>query len=351
MISIDSPNIRKNTWVFKMVRVRCARRFAAWALILAISVLLGASQPRYFRNFLQGPYDFSASDLDAIQDVYTTPRYFVRVAGSQAADTGVKEITDKTINGIKTGESVSNFYALAVGDKFLICNSSRGSKTTYTGELTPFSYDLTEQFFGTTAAKAVQDSFYPFYLNDNSFRETGYCVIFWYLVLAGLLVWQLLPVFRQLKDPAAHPAISRVRRWGDPVGQTVAAQREADKPRLKAKKGWRITDHFIFQASFFSFDLLRFSDLDWAYKKVTKNSINMIPIGKSYEVILICRDGAATIPCKSKSMDAILELAQQRAPWAFIGFSDELSEFFKKNTSEFISAVEERKRELNSNLN
>ncbi len=343
MTPYNSSPIRKNSWIFNMVKTRYTRRIFAWAIILTISILIAASQQRYIRNFIQGPYKIGAADLDTIGDVNKAPRYFVTVNGSKSFATNIQETTTNTVNGIETSTSVSDFYLLLIGDKYLVCKSKSGPSTTCKGELTPISAELDGLLFNTDEMNSIRGSFYPFYVNDSSFRESGYCAIFYLLLLAAILVWQTRPILRFLKDPASNPVINRMQSWDNPDSIAADAQRELRSPRHKGKKGWRITDHFIIRASLFSFDMVRFSDLVWAYKKITKNSWNLIPVGKTYEVVFICKNGAVILECRKKQVDAILEFTQQHSPWAVFGFSNELYDYFIRDKEGFVSEVEQKK--------
>jgi hypothetical protein len=335
-----------DTWILKMVRARCMRRVGAWAIVLAFVALLGLVQLRYIENFLTGPYVLGSAELDAIRDVSQASRYFVRVTGSKALDTGIQQITIRKRNGVETGRSVSAaYYALVIGDKFLVCKSGSGSRTTFEGELALLPFELAGRLFNTPDKLAARSRFYPYYLSDDSFRLPGYVAIAAFLVLAFFLVKQALPAWKHLRDPESHPVNKRVQGWGDPVGAAVAAEREARTPRYKGGNGWWVTDQFLIQSTFFTFDILRLTDLLWAYKKVTKHSVNFIPTGKTYDAVLVCYGGAATVQSKEATTDEILGLAAQRAPWAVLGFSKELEEHFKKNQRAFCDAVERRKQE------
>ncbi len=99
------------------------------------------------------------------------------------------------------------------------------------------------------------------------------------------------------------------------------------------------------QSRFFTFNVLRFRDVLWGYKKITKHSVNFIPTGKTYEAIVNCYGGTATIPGKDKKVDTLLEFVEQRAPWAIFGFSDELAATFNKHQQDFASGVEQRRQQ------
>jgi hypothetical protein len=335
------------TWILKMVRIRASRRIAACAVVLASVAVFGFFQHRYIRNFLMGPYELGASELDAIEDITAAPQIFAKVTGSRVIDTEIQEYTVHEQNGHEASRSVAaGYYALDLGDRYLICRSGSGSGTTYVGELAPLTSEFAAHFFDTPDMQSIRHLFYPYYLNDESFRLPGYIAVA-VLLIAGLFLVRIArSAWKHLKDPSSHPVYQRVQGWGDPVGLAVAVEGEARSPLFKGRKGWSVTDRFLVRSSFFTFDLLRVSDLLWAYKKVTKHSVNFIPTGKTYESVLYCYGGNATIQSKEKTTDAILEFLSRRAPWAVFGYSKELEGTFRKNREAFYDAVEQRRREV-----
>jgi hypothetical protein len=334
-----------DTWVVQMVRGRSSRRVTAWACVLGAVVLLGIAQHRYIGNFLMGPFELGKPDLDSIADVSATPRYFARVTGSKVLDTGIQQITIRKTAGVETSRSVSAAYrALVIGDRFLVVKHSSGAPTTVEGELRTMPLDLDSRLFNSPEMQALRSRFYPFYLDDDSFRFEGYLAIAGLLVFGFLLVRYGGPAWRHLQDPSSHPVVKRVVSWGDPVGIAAEARRESGSPRHKGG-GWLVTDKYLIQSTFFTFDLLRLSDLLWAYKRVTKHSVNFIPTGKTYEAVLACYGGQAAVKAREKNVDAVLAFAAERAPWAVFGFSKELETLFNKNNRDFCAAVEQRKRD------
>ena len=211
------------------------------------------------------------------------------------------------------------------------------------GELAPWPSGLADQMFDSKEMRALRRRFYPFYVSNESFRLAGYIVIGLALVFAFLFVRQAVPAWRHLRDPSAHPLTTRMAPWGDPLGVAVVAEREFDSPRHKGGDGWRVGDTYLVRSTLFRFDVLRLQDLLWAYKKVTKHSINFIPTGKTYQAILTCHGGTAAMSGREKRVDEILAFAQQRVPWAVLGYTAEIAALFKNNAPEFARSVEERR--------
>jgi hypothetical protein len=333
-----------DTWILRTVRTTSRRRFIAWTVALAVVCGLVAANRRYVENFLGGPHDMGQADLDAIRDVSTAEKYYARVRGSEAIDTGIHQVTVRTQNGVETGRSITGaYFALVVGDRLLVCRSSSGAGTTFEGELAPMPAELDQQIFDSAEMRELRPRFYPFYLTDESFRYPGY----W--ALAGLAVFGILLVkfggsaWKHLQDPSSHPVVQRVATWGDPIGVAVTAEREARAPRLKGGGGWLLTDRFLIQKTFFTFELLRLDDLLWAYKKVTKHSVNFIPTGKTYDAVLSCKGGSATVQGSEKAVDEMLAFAAEHTPWAVFGFSKEIEGHFLNDATAFCAAVESRK--------
>jgi hypothetical protein len=334
-----------NDWILSKVRARCLRRVVACGVVAVVVALLVMEQRRYFENFFRGPYELGAAELDAIEDVSRAPRYFVKVAGSKALETGLEQITIHKSGGVETGRSVSAaYYVLVVGDKFLVCKSASGSRTTFEGELEPMPADLATRLFDDPNLQAVRERFYPYYLNDDSFRTTGYVALGTLLLLALLLGKVTLPAWKHLREPSSHPVVERAGNWGDPI-LLAHAQSEAGSPRHIGGNGWSATERFLIRSTFFTFDLLRLSDLLWAFKKVTKHSVNFIPTGKTYEAVLVCYGGSAMIKGNESATDKMLTYAAERAPWAIFGFSKELQAHFRRDQRSFCAAVEQRRRE------
>jgi hypothetical protein len=328
-----------------MIRARCVRRATAWGLALGCTILFAIAQYRYISNFLMGPFHFGQPELESITDVSTAPRYFARVTGSKAIDTGIQQITVRKRGGVETGRSVSGaYYALVVGDRLLVVKSGAGALTTVEGELMVMPADLERQLFSTPGMEAIRSRFYPYYLNDVAFRLPGYIAIAVVLIFGFLLVKYGLPVWRYLQDPSSHPLARRLTSWGDPVGIALEAKREAGSPRYKGG-GWLVTDKYLIQWTLFSFDLLRLSDLLWAYKRVTRHSVNFIPTGKTYGAVFACYGGGAEVKGPETTVDSVLTFAAERAPWAVFGFSEELSKLFSQETQDFCAAVEQRRHE------
>src|SRR5207247_783776 len=110
-----------DSWIVTRIRATSLRRVVVWTLALVGGVFLATSDRRYIANFLRGPYALAQADLDSIRDVTLTPRYYARVTGDRVIDTGIRQYTIHTQNGIETSREESGAYtALAIGKRFLV---------------------------------------------------------------------------------------------------------------------------------------------------------------------------------------------------------------------------------------
>jgi hypothetical protein len=271
-----------------------------------------------------------------------SPRYYVQVTGTRAINTGLQELSVDSQTG---GRSVSaNYYALELGQRYLVVKSAGGPSRTVEGELGPMPGDFDSAFFESGQGKVDRSKFYPYYLVTGSYRETGYVVIGIAVALAVLLYWKARPVWQYLQDLNSHPLVARVMKWGDPHLISSAVREAWGSPNARRGGEWRMTETYLVHSSTFQFDVLRLPDLVWAYKRITKHSVNFIPTGKTYSAVLHCYGGNATLKGSEKKVDEFLKYAGERVPWALFGHSAQLAAAWAKDRAGFCGAVEERKR-------
>src|SRR5215831_1088581 len=233
-----------DTWVHQEVRAVSRRRVAAWGVILAGAMLFAVVQSRYISNFAKGPFELGRPELDAITDVSTTPRYSVSVTGSKAIDTGIQQISTRKHGGVETSRSVSAaYYALVIGDRLLIVKRAAGMPTTVQGELAPMPVQVDSHLFSTPQMQAIRGRFYPYYLDDSSFRTPGYIGIGVALILVVLLVKFGLPAWRYARDASSHPIVKRAILSAPPSKPAGRSPRRRCRPRTPSRPTRRRAAH------------------------------------------------------------------------------------------------------------
>ncbi len=334
------------TWIIRLCRETSRRQVIAWAFALTAGVLFLIANARYVANFIRGPYPLRSAELAQISDIETTPRYFVSVHADKIMDTGIQEVTTTTENGVKEGSYVSaGYYAVLVGERYLIVKSTTKPSAQIVGQLSSFPTDLSGQLFSGADGRELRSACYPFYLESEGFRYPGYWGIGIGIVFLLLFFRYGRPAWLHLRDINRHPAVRRLNQWPDPIGISVQAEREMNNGVRYRANGVFITDQYLILKRFFAFNLLRFEDLVWAYKKVTKRSVNFIPTGKDYAAMLVFYGGSQSFPASQTIVEEVLTFASKRAPWAALGYSKELNDLFRKQTNAFCQAVEARRNE------
>jgi len=334
-------------WIIRMCRETTRRQVIAWTVLLVVGIAILLANGRYATNFVLGPYKVGAKELAQISDPGAARHYFISITPEKVMDTGVQEITTTTRDGVKEGSRVTaGYYAAVVGDRFLIVKSEATPSSKIDGKLAAMPADLSNQLFSGPEGIKAQQHCYPFYLETEGFRYPGYWGIAVGVVFLALFFVFARRSWMRLRDINTHPVVRRLNQWGDPIGISFEAEKELTSGVRFRSQGTSITDKFVIFKTFFAFNLFRFQDLLWAYKKVTKKSVNFVPVGKDYAAILVFYGGSQTFTAKEKVVDEVLGFAAGKAPWAAFGFSQQLNNFFKKQTAEFCQAVEARRKQL-----
>jgi hypothetical protein len=336
-------------WILRMARRPYIRILSAWGLASFGLVLFALSQQRYIHNFLKGPFEMSSTELASIGrariDITKNSRYFARVVGTEAFDTGIEKISVEERNGVETSRSTAaKYYALLIGDKFLIVETETEMPLNAEGELLPLPIDLEHKIFGTEKEQAYRQNLYPFYLTKGSFRTRGYIAIAASLIFTFFLIKVSLPKWKYLQNPLTIPVIKRVTAWGDIYSISADIEHEFRNPQLYGVNNWTLTDKYLIKPSFFYFNVFRITDLLWAYKRVTKHSVNFIPTGKTFKAVLLCYGGTASIEGDENRADVILQFVAKRAPWAFLGYSPEIANLANMDMKQLCLEVEKRKQ-------
>lgn len=325
------------------------RQVMAWAIAILVAIGFCVLNWRYITNFVNGPYEMGPAELATISNVEQASRYFVRVSGSRTEDAGLEEITVTSRSGREVSRRVSaRWVALLVGDRWLIVKTESGASTRAEGALLEIPGSVRSKLFGEFSAAEVKETFYPYYLQMEGFRTPGYWGIAVLAAFFGLLVVYGRGSWNRLKDATKHPVLQRIQSWGDPITVSGEIEREFNSGIQIRAGSTVVTDRFLITKTFFNFDVLRFEDLLWAYKKVTKHSVNFIPTGKTFSAVLVCYGGAVELNGNDQKTDELLGVAAAKAPWAIFGYSKEIEELFNKQTAGFCAAVEERRQKLSS---
>jgi hypothetical protein len=335
------------TWIFKICKQSAQRQLTTWLLVLAASLALGAYFRHYLADFARGPFNTSAAELRAIRDPDLAPHSFVRVTGELVKDTGVQEETVESENGVETKRYVSaSYFALLIDHRFLIVKSPSSPPLTVAGALAPIAPDTASHLFKGLTPQQIEERAYPFELDTQGFRTPGYWALGGAAFFLLLLVRFARPALARFQDPEKHPVMKRIAKWGDRISISSELEREAENPAAQKYGGCILGEKYLIHRSYYTIDVARFEDLLWAYKKILKKRHTFIPVGTDYHAVMIFYGVSKEIQAKEKQVEEMLQFASQRAPWAVIGYNDQIATYYKKQQAAFCAAVEQRRREL-----
>src|SRR5262249_7244788 len=153
----------------------------------------------------------------------------------------------------------------------------------------------------------------------------------------------ILKAVRRSSEPQSTPVWKSLSAFGD--AQQLSMQIEADLQSGGVRKygGLQIGPQWMVRRKSFGTWVSPVGDLAWVYKKVTKHSVNFIPTGKTYPVILVGRHRQRTEEqMKEKAVNELLTELAGRVPWAIFGFDQNLDRAWRKDPQSVISAVDSR---------
>ena len=298
-----------------------------------------------------------ASSLDQIKSLSEQDKLFVVIAGEKSYETGMQDISQtksKSTGKVTNEEIKADYIVLAVADRFLIVKADHGhqNETTFTGSLDPIPNDVYQSLIlkSEKDSPKIKDSFYPFMLNGGNYRYHGYLDLIFGFPLFLLGLWNIKKALQRINDYKSHPIIKTISKYGDLPSVSSAFEAELQQGVRKfggvVGRKVELTKSWIFNKTFFGLNIVRLDALAWVYKKVTKRSVNFVPTGKTYAVIINSQFGDKfEMQMSEKIVNEFLETVEAKAPWAFLGYSDELNTLWEKQRQSFYQAVEERKKQ------
>jgi hypothetical protein len=336
------------TWIRGACRQRAFRQLAVWALLTAAIAAAFVAANTYWRNFFQGPYQVTAADLASI-DPEISERRFLAVNGTKAVNSGVQVITTETRNGVKERSYVSSeYYLLVVGDRILIVESKGQPSTHIEGEVKNSSANLENQIFSDPDDQPLRARLYPFIVSTtDSYLLPGYVALVAGAIYLFVLWRYASRAWRYSQDVSLHPVVKRVEAWPDAVEAVVMSEREMNTVVRFKRSNMVITDNFLIYKGPLTFNLFPLKHLIWAYQKVTTRRLYfVIPISKTQEAVLKFYGGNASLQGPEKLVHEVLGFVASRAPWAILGYTEQIAKAFNNDTSGFCAVVEERRTQL-----
>ena len=337
-------------WVENEARRANRNLLLANALIAAVTVLIIGANYRYCANFVLGCQPVSNSELAGITSPDQRWRNFVTVSGTKAMNTGFQDIVKHMRNGQVISTEVKDEYILLrAGDKILLVKAPPGpEQLQYSGQLEATAgsvqSDLVQPLMGQRPE--ITAAVLPFTLNASDYRNNGYAILFMVVPLLALAAWNCIKAVRRSSELQFSPTWKNLSQYGSAyqLSQQIAAELQPNMIRQYGKL--QVTPNWLVRRKMFSTWVSPVEDLIWVYKKVTKHSVNFIPTGKTYSVILVGRHRQRTEEqMKDNVVNELLVQLAGKAPWALFGFDQNLDKAWKKDPAGVIRAVDLRRQQ------
>jgi hypothetical protein len=295
--------------------------------------------PTYFADLFRNPPLYGAEELSN-HPPKSSRR--VRIEGSKAVDTGIRQYTVRSKYGRETSRTMSAEYsAVVIGDRLLLVKAPNANPLAVAGKLEPLSADLEARV--TRGDAKLRERFYPLMLDAVQGRGQAW------LLTGGLALLTVLGLvfgrraLARLRDPANHPVIARAGTWGDLASISMQLSDDLAGGATPKLGTCRFTPRHVITDTFYTFDVHRLEDLLWAHKKVTQKRVNGIPAGKTYAAVLHFKDGAVEALGAESGVDGTLQRVGADAPWAVYGWSADIEKAFQKERAAFVATVDQRR--------
>jgi hypothetical protein len=249
--------------------VRRSNRNLLLISLLALVILVGAEVAtfRYFYNFFTGPQPIDEETLLTVEDPESLQQYYVTVDDVDAYDTGYQYITESYGN-----ETIEH---------------------SYTGALMPITGEIQREVIDDiyTDEPDLEGVFLPYMLDATDFRSPGYLGLAAAAVVLVLSLAGLFTALRRMSNPATHPAVKSLSRFGDAnvVAQQIDVEMASEHPQVG---NLHFTRNWLVHKQNASVEAMRYQDVVWAYKKVTQHRTYGVPTGKTYNIHIFDRHGS-----------------------------------------------------------
>jgi hypothetical protein len=292
---------------------------------LAIIILVIAGNYRYCADFVLGAQSISSAELAALTSPEQRWRNFVSVSGTKSLNTEYRDVVNHMEGSRVVSTEIKDEYIfLRVGEKILLVKAEPGKeKLEYSGELVATTDRVKEDLLRPLATEDADlaREVLPFTLNAADYRSNGYTMLMIGLPLLAFALWNCLKAMRRISEIQLSPVWKHLVVYGN--AEQLSQQIEAElQPAMVRKYGkLQIAQQWMVRRKTFSTWVSPIADLVWVYKKVTKHSVNFIPTGKTYSVVLVGRHRQRIEEqMKEKAVNEMLADLTTRVPWVLFWF-------------------------------
>lgn len=318
---------------------------------IALLLGLGASQYRYLYNCFLGPQKINTEQLLKLEDADRIDREFVTFTSTKVIDTGIEETS---VNKKTQVETIDAKYAIAILDRgkaiLIEVHPEDDLKSlTFTGKLSEITRGNHVEAFDRIIEDrpALVGKVSPLMLKKEDYTDSADGLLSLIAIGLGICTWNLYKAKARTNNPRKHPIYRSLTKYGD--GDLLAHDIDDEfnshyYNRELGGNAFFLIPSWLLVIQTYSLKIIQLDRVVWIFKKVTSNSVNFIPTGKTYELILYDRTGKEQrIALADGEVDRAIYQLYQYAPWAVVGFSPEISKMWNRQRKEFYQMVEQRK--------
>lgn len=321
--------------------------------MLAVLILIVAGNYRYCANFVLGSQSISSAELAAITSPEQRWRNFVSVSGTKSVNTQYRDVVNHMEGSrVVSTEIKDEYILLRVGEEILLVKAEPGKeKLGYSGELDATTDRVKEDLLRPLAAEDpdLARDVLPFTLNAADYRSNGYTMLLIGLPILALASWNCMKAMRRSSEIQTSPVWKHLAVYGNAEQLSQQIEAELQTAMIRKYGKLQIAQQWMVRRKTFSTWVSPIADLVWVYKKVTKHSVNFIPTGKTYSVVLVGRHRQRIEEqMKEKAVNEMLVDLAARVPWALFGFTQDLEKAWRKDPAGVIAAVDSRYQQQNN---
>lgn len=303
-----------------------------------------------FKNVVLGPKQVRAGEVQKLEISGFAARNYVRITPEDKVSTGVEYVITEYENNQKKGETVEAvYYVLKDGQDLVFAriDPEKVESFSYTGWVRKMTSEEEDNL--SESIRIVKEKNYNVseYVLDTKMAANAPYV---YVFLGAILIVSLINIIRSVgyfNCPDSHKIYKKLLKYGDVNSVINSIEEELSYDLFQNSKNIYILKSWILVKKFFTTEVIKIDDIIWAYKKVTSHSVNFIPTGKSYELILCLKDRSQySIGQRQQQIDNIMMSINQMYPWIILGFSEEIKNIWKSDHSQLINHVQFEKQKI-----
>jgi hypothetical protein len=321
--------------------------------LIGIALLLGSGclQYRYLYNCFLGAQKIDAEQLVKLESADRIDLDFVTFTATQVIDSGINKISINKKTQVKT---VYRKYAIAIldRDKAILIETQPEDdlkNLTFSGKLSEIIGGSDLDVFNRVANDRpnLKGKISVLMLEAGDYQSSADGFLFFLVSGLGICSWNLYKAKVRTNNPRKHPIYHSLTRYGD--GNLIACNIDNEIRSLYYSQELEantlvVTPSWLLFPQIYNLQIIKLDRLVWVFKKVTNHSVNFIPTGKTYAIVLYDRFGKErNFSMSEGEVDRAINQINIYAPWAVAGFSPETKKMWDKQRQSFYAMVERRK--------